>query len=61
MRTNLTTKDKPKVLNNIIICTLYRKSPLKEDNLSTKDKMASPEGVLIKRFRCTLLTWSPIL
>ena len=27
-----------------------RKSPLKEDNLSTKDKMAGPEGVLIKRF-----------
>ena len=30
--------------------TLCRKSPLKEDNLSTstKDKMAGPEGVLIK-------------
>ena len=28
-------------------------SPLKKDNLSTKDKMASPEGVLIKRFHCT--------
>ena len=25
----------------------YRKSPLKEDNLSTKDKMAGPKGVLI--------------
>ena len=24
--------------------TLYRKSPLKEDNLSTKDKMAGPES-----------------
>ena len=32
------------------------KSPIKdtpkEDNLSTKDKMAGPEGVLIKRFHC---------
>ena len=37
-RTNLPTKDKPKVL-------VYTKSPLKEDNLSTKDKMAGPEGV----------------
>ena len=36
------------------VYTLYRKSPLKEDNLlSTKDKMASPESVLIKRFHCT--------
>ena len=25
---------------------LYRKSPLKEDNLSTKDKMAGPKSVL---------------
>ena len=32
--------------------TLYRKSPLKENNHSTKDKMAGPEGVLIKRFHC---------
>ena len=31
----------------------YRKSPLKEDNLSTKDKTAGPEGILIKRFHCT--------
>ena len=31
------------------ICILYRISPLKEDNLSTKDKMAGPESVLIKR------------
>ena len=30
------------------VYTLYRKSPLKEDNLSTKDKKAGPEGVLIK-------------
>ena len=30
--------------------TLYRKSPLKEGTLSTKDKMAGP---LIKRFHCT--------
>ena len=36
------------------IYTLYRKSPLKEDNLSTKDKMAGPEGVLMKRFHCTI-------
>ena len=34
------------------VYTLYRKSPLKEDNLSTKDKTAGPEGVLIKRFHC---------
>ena len=39
-RTSLPTKDKPKVL-------------LKEDNLSTKDKRAGPEGVLIKRFPLT--------
>ena len=26
--------------------TLYRESPLKENNLSTKDKMAGPKGVL---------------
>ena len=26
-------------------CIIYRKSPLKEDNLSTKDKTAGPEGV----------------
>ena len=33
--------------------TLYRKLPLKEDNrLSTEDKTAGPEGVLIKRFHC---------
>ena len=32
------------------VYTLYRKSPLKdlEDNLSTKDKMAGPEGVFIR-------------
>ena len=35
-----------------LVYTLYRKSPLKEDNLSTKDKIAGPEGVLIKRFHC---------
>ena len=29
---------------------LHRKSPLKKDNLSTKDKMADPKGVLIKRY-----------
>ena len=34
--------------------TLYRKSPLKEDNLSTKDK-AGPKSVLIKRFHCKLI------
>ena len=28
------------------VYTLYRKSPLKEDNLSTKDKTAGPKGVL---------------
>ena len=32
---------------------IHTKPPLKEDNLSTKDKMAGPEGVLIKRFHCS--------
>ena len=45
-------KDKPKVLS---YTHSNRKSPLKEDNLSTKDKMAGPESVLIKRFHCTYL------
>ena len=35
-----------------LVYILYRKSPLKEDNLSTKDKVAGPEGVLIKRLHC---------
>ena len=35
--------------------TLYRKSPLEEDNLSTKDKTAGPEIVLIKRFHCIIV------
>ena len=35
-----------------LVYTLYRKSPLKEDNLSTKDKTAGPKGVLIKRLHC---------
>ena len=39
-----------------LVYTLYRKSPLKEDNLSTKDKMAGPESVLIKRFHCSSFT-----
>ena len=34
----------------------YRKSPLKEDNLSTKDKTAGLEGVLLKS---ALYTHSP--
>ena len=39
-----------------LVYTFYRKSPLKEDNLSTKDKMAGPESVLIKRFHsCTFV------
>ena len=37
-------KDKPKLL----LCTHSRKSPLKGNNLSTKDKTAGPESVLIK-------------
>ena len=37
-------KDNPKVLS---YTQLYRKSPLKEDNLSTEDKTAGPEGVLV--------------
>ena len=40
-------------VKSTLVYTLYRKSPLKEDNLSTKDKMAGPKGVLIKRFHCT--------
>ena len=35
-----------------LVYILYRKSTLKEDYLSTKDKMAGPKGVLIKRFHC---------
>ena len=46
-RTNLPSKDELKVL-------FYRKSPLGEDNLSTKDKTAGPESVLIKRLHCTI-------
>ena len=36
-----------------LVYTLYIKSPLKEDNLSTKYKTAGPESVFIKRFHCT--------
>ena len=32
-----------------LVYTLYRKSPLTEDNLSTKDKVAGPESVLYLR------------
>ena len=32
---------------NALVYTLYRKSPLKENNLSTKDKTAGPESVPI--------------
>ena len=35
-----------------LVYTLYRKSPLKEDNLSTKDKTACPKSVRSKRFHC---------
>ena len=42
-----------------LVYTFYRKSPLKEDNLSiyTKDKMAGhgPKGVLIKRFHYSIV------
>ena len=38
------------------VYTLYRKSPLKEDNLATKDKTAGPESVLHKRFHCIVAT-----
>ena len=31
-----------------LVYTLYRKSPLKEDNLSTKDKTAGPEVSLLR-------------
>ena len=44
-------EDKPpdkRQAKSTLVYTLYRKSPLKEDNLSTKDKMAGPESVLIK-------------
>ena len=36
-----------------LVYTLYSRSPLKEDNFSTKDKMAGPRSVLIKRFHCS--------
>ena len=35
-----------------LVYILYSKSPLNEDNLSTKDKTACPKSVLIKRFHC---------
>ena len=41
-------------VKSTLVYTLYRKSPLKEDNLSTKDKTPGPEGVLIEKFHCTL-------
>ena len=34
--------------------------PLKEDNLSTKDKMAGPEGVLVQRVHYKLLSFQPL-
>ena len=48
-------KDTPKVdkppnkgqAESTLVYTLYRKSPLKEDKFSTKDKTAGPKGVLI--------------
>ena len=43
-----------------LVYTLYRKSPLKEDNLSTRDKMAGPEGVLIKRYLFRSILFSNI-
>ena len=42
-------KNKGQAKGNLVHA-LYRKSPLKEDNLSTKDKTAGPKGVLIERF-----------
>ena len=39
--TNLPTKDKAK---STLVNAFCRKSPLKEDSLSTKDKKAGPEG-----------------
>ena len=39
------------------VYTLCTKSPPKEDNLSTKDKMACPESVLYKRFHCNIAIW----
>ena len=38
-----------------LVYTLCRKSPLKEDNLSTKDKTAGPEGVLTKGFHYSII------
>ena len=40
-----------------LVYTLYRKPPLKEDNLSTKDKTAGPESVLIKSFHYMCVTY----
>ena len=45
----------PRQAESTRVYTLYRKSPLKEDNLSTKDKTADPEGALIKRFHCIFI------
>ena len=46
---NTPKEDKPSnkgQAESTLVYTLYRKPPLKEDNLSTKDKTAGPEGVL---------------
>ena len=34
-----------KTIPESLVYTLYRRSPLKEDNLSTRDDMAGPKGV----------------
>ena len=46
---NALKEDKPpnkRQAESTHVYTLYRKSPLKEDNLSIRDKTAGPEGVL---------------
>ena len=51
-------KDKPpnkRQAESTLVYTLYRKSPLKENNLSTKDETAGPKSVPIKRFHCKRL------
>ena len=60
------TKDTPKEdkppnkgqAESTLVYTLYRNLSLKEDNLSTKDTMAGPESVLIKRFHCIWISES---
>ena len=45
-------------VKSTLVYSLYKKSPLKENNLFTKDKMAGPNCVLIKRFQLSAVVVS---